>query len=320
MIGVQVETCAPFPASLAAGEPVGGRLGADDRRRDRGQAPGRADAGADQRVGRRASWSSARTTSPRRWCSCSSGPSSSSRAPARSASPRCSPAALPAPRGGHDRRRPVRRQRRRRAAGADRPPPREPGRPPAGAAGARARTARGRWRVLLTLVGRAAAPTCSTSSTSARASTCTSARRRCSWCWRRAGPSTPSRSRGGRAGGLRRAARATAEPAWPDRRVRCARPRPPLGPARRDHAGCARRPPDATGRRARSAVRAPRSPRGGRRAPRPVTSGPRRAVDALVVVGLRDVQLLAGGARRPASRAASRTSWSAPSKLPGLRR
>ena len=38
IIGVQAETCAPYPASLAAGRSGGGQLRPDDRRRDRGQA------------------------------------------------------------------------------------------------------------------------------------------------------------------------------------------------------------------------------------------------------------------------------------------
>ena len=58
----------------------GGRR-ADHRRRHRGQAPGQ-----DQRAAARevdtARWRSTRRRSPRRWCSCSSAPSSWSRAPA----------------------------------------------------------------------------------------------------------------------------------------------------------------------------------------------------------------------------------------------
>ena len=53
MIGVQAATCAPFPGSLRARPAGGGGLGADDRRRDRGQASGRAHARADRPLGER---------------------------------------------------------------------------------------------------------------------------------------------------------------------------------------------------------------------------------------------------------------------------
>ena len=39
VVGVQAGACAPFPASIAAGSTGRGRAGADDRRRDRSEAP-----------------------------------------------------------------------------------------------------------------------------------------------------------------------------------------------------------------------------------------------------------------------------------------
>ena len=62
-----------------------GPTGADDRRRDRGQAAGRADDADPRRAARRHGRRSTTTRSPRRSCCCSSARSSSSRAPARSA-------------------------------------------------------------------------------------------------------------------------------------------------------------------------------------------------------------------------------------------
>ena len=89
VVGVQVETCAPFPASLAAGDPVAVQ-----------SALTIADGIAVKRPGELTlalikHWVDEivvvpRTKSPRRWCSCSSGPSSWSRERARWAWPRCS--------------------------------------------------------------------------------------------------------------------------------------------------------------------------------------------------------------------------------------
>ena len=67
VVGVQVAACAPYPESLRARRARAGDLGADDRRRHRGQAPGRAHAAAAQAVGRRDRRRRARTRSPRRW-------------------------------------------------------------------------------------------------------------------------------------------------------------------------------------------------------------------------------------------------------------
>ena len=41
IVGVQAAACAPFPESMQAGEPIEAEVGADDRRRHRGQAPRR---------------------------------------------------------------------------------------------------------------------------------------------------------------------------------------------------------------------------------------------------------------------------------------
>ena len=90
---------------------------------------------------------------------------------------------------------------------------------------------------------------------------------------------------------------------------------------RADRRGCARPPPGATARPARRRARAARAPRAARRASRtPVTTRPvADAVDALVVVRLGRVQLLAGRARRERA-GRRRTSWSAPSNEPRARR
>ena len=100
VIGVQVESCSAYVTSLERGEPVevgGGPTLADGIAIKR---PGRARAAARAGVGRRARRRRRRTTSPRRWSCCSSAPSWWSRAPARSASPRCSSGAIvPAARG-----------------------------------------------------------------------------------------------------------------------------------------------------------------------------------------------------------------------------
>ena len=91
--------------------------------------------------------------------------------------------------GGHHRRRAQRRQRRSGPAGVDRAAPRDRGRPAPGRLHARARPPR-----LARAAARAAwgrrAPTSSTSSTCAKASTSTCARPRCSSCSRRAGASS----------------------------------------------------------------------------------------------------------------------------------
>ena len=49
--GVQVASCAPMPALACRRATGAGHLGADDRRRDRGQAPGRAHVVADRPLG-----------------------------------------------------------------------------------------------------------------------------------------------------------------------------------------------------------------------------------------------------------------------------
>ena len=69
---------------------------ADDRRRDRGQASGRADVRDPSRAARRGSSPSTTRRSRRRSCCCSSGRSSSSRVRAPRPSPRRSPAGSPA--------------------------------------------------------------------------------------------------------------------------------------------------------------------------------------------------------------------------------
>ena len=146
MIGVQAAACAPFPASLRGGRAGRGRLGADDRRRDRGQAPGRADAGADRPLGRRDR--GRRRGRGRRGDGVPAGARQ-----ARGRGRRRGRRGGAARRAGSGRRRrrdhggrAVGRERRRRAAGRDGAPPREPGRPAAGAAGARCPTGPGRWR------------------------------------------------------------------------------------------------------------------------------------------------------------------------------
>ena len=52
VVGVQAEACAPFADSLQRGQPVAVLVGADDRRRDRGQAAGRAHARPDRALAR----------------------------------------------------------------------------------------------------------------------------------------------------------------------------------------------------------------------------------------------------------------------------
>ncbi len=85
---------------------------------------------------------------------------------------------------------PVRRQRRCRPAGRGGASPRDAAAQTAGAAGADPGSAGSAGDAAR--AGRAQpAPTWWTSSTSARAWTCTSRRRPCSWCWRRAGRSMP---------------------------------------------------------------------------------------------------------------------------------
>ena len=218
----------------------------------------------------------------------------------------------PADAGGTDGRDPLGRQRRRRAAGGDRPPPREPGRAAARAAGPPARPPR--LAGAAAVAGRrAAARTCSTSSTSARASTCTCARPRCSSCSRRAGPRT--RERG--------APTRSARPATPSR-ARCGRrasvPYCALLDQRADHAAALvglgmplhaeHEPPPGRLDRLGEVVER-RVP--GDLEPSPISSTPWWWWD------------LVPWSSSPAARAASepgsrRTSWSEPSKLPGLRR
>ena len=271
VIGVQVDDLRSVPASLAAGEPV-----AVD------SALTIADGIAVKRPGELTlalierwvdgSWSSARTRSPRRWCSCSSGRSWSSRAPARSASRRCWPAASAG--GG-----PGRRRSSCRAATST------PGLLARSPAGTRARPGGGWccWRGCRTVPGRSRgcwrssasrARTCSTSSTSARASTCTCARRRSSSCSRRA---AREHAGAGRAGGARGRLRRAARDAVGARRVTSA----PITRLRSSASGCHWTP--STNRRSG------RLDRLGQLVERrvPVTIRPfADRVDALVVVGL----------------------------------
>ncbi len=89
IVGVQVEACAPFLGSLEAGEPVAvesARTIADGIAVKR---PGEITLGSSTGGSMRCS-SSVRTRWPRRWCSCSSAASSSSRGPVPWAWPRCS--------------------------------------------------------------------------------------------------------------------------------------------------------------------------------------------------------------------------------------
>ena len=67
VVGVQVAACAPYPESLQRGEPVAASLGADDRRRHRGQAPRRSHARRCSPSTPTGSWWSTRTRRPRRW-------------------------------------------------------------------------------------------------------------------------------------------------------------------------------------------------------------------------------------------------------------
>ena len=191
MIGVQVESCAPFPASLARRRAGRRRLGPDDRRRDRRQAARRPDAGADRALGRprarrrrgrdrRGDGLPARAGQARR------------RGRGRGRRGRAARPAWSRRRPGHHGRGPLGRQRRPGPARADRPSPREPGRAPARCCWPGCPTARVRspscspWSA-------SAAPTCSTSSTSARALTSTCARARSSSCSRPAARATPPR-------------------------------------------------------------------------------------------------------------------------------
>ena len=99
---------------------------------------------------------------------------------------------------------------------------------------------------------------------------------------------------------------------------RCAAPPPRASRRRR----CGRRPRGATGRRARSRDRGQLDRLGQVVEPAPTGDDESlaEAIDALVVVGLVRVQLLAGGARGERAWRSSRTSWSAPSNVPGARR
>ena len=67
VVGVQVEAVRALSRVAAARRARAGRLGADDRRRHRGQAPGRPHAAAARAGGSTTSSWSARTTWPRRW-------------------------------------------------------------------------------------------------------------------------------------------------------------------------------------------------------------------------------------------------------------
>ena len=174
VVGVQVDTVRRLPGVAARRRAGRRRLGADDRRRHRGQAPGRPHAAARpalaRRRGRRARGRRRRGDGAAAW----SARSSSSRAPARSASRRCS-AARPRPRargttvvvlsGGN-----VDAGLLATSRAATRP------RPGGGSSCSRASpTAPARSRACSRSSARAAR-TSSTSSTCARASTCTCAR------------------------------------------------------------------------------------------------------------------------------------------------
>ena len=68
VIGVQVAACAPYPESLQARRAGPGRVGADDRRRDRGQAARATSPSGCCASGPTTSSWWARTRPPRRWC------------------------------------------------------------------------------------------------------------------------------------------------------------------------------------------------------------------------------------------------------------
>ena len=191
VIGVQVAGVRAGAGIAGGGQAGPRRLGADDRRRDRGQAPGRADAGADRPLGRRDG--RRRRGRGRR----------GDGVPARAGEAR-----------GRGRRRGRRGGAARPAAGRRAPGTTvvvlSGGNVDAGLLAEVARRhesqagggsccwprcptglarSRGCWRW-----SASCARTCSTSSTSARGSTSTSARPRSSWCSRRAAPTTRSRS------------------------------------------------------------------------------------------------------------------------------
>ena len=141
VVGVQVETVAAYPASLRRGEPVAVAGGADDRRRHRRQAARRRHAAARARLARRRR---RRARGRRRRGDGPAHGEGEARRRGRGRGRRRGAPRRPGRRRRRAgrRRRPQRRQRRRRAAGVGRPPPRDRGRPPAGALHARPRPPR----------------------------------------------------------------------------------------------------------------------------------------------------------------------------------
>ena len=250
------------PGVAAAGQPVAVDLGADDRRRDRRQAPGRADAVADQPLGRRAR--GGRRGRRRRGDGVPARAREAGRRGRRRGGGRgaafgagASPAAAARPRsclsGGNVDAGLLAEVARRHESQAGRRLvllARLPDRP-------------GRWPRCWRWSA-STAPTCSTSSTSARESTSTCARPRFSWCSRRADSEHARRSH----------RRRSARPATPDTAGDAVVARLPSTSAPITTA-VARRPRDATGRRARIAGPAPRSPPGRSSSMEyPVTSNP----------------------------------------------
>ena len=194
VVGVQAAACAPYPESLRRGEPVPASSALTIADGIAVKRPGELTLGLLDALRRRRSWSSRRTTSPRRWCVLME---------------RCK---LVVEGAGRGRRGGAARAARCTAAaqgttvvvlsGGNV----DPGLLPRSRAATRAEA--GRRLVLLTRVPdrpgdlaqllaarrRRPAPTSSTSRTCARGSTCTCARPRSSSCSRRAATTTPRRS------------------------------------------------------------------------------------------------------------------------------
>ena len=128
VVGVQVAACAPCESLRREGD--FGRLRADDRRRDRGQAPRRPHAAAARSLGRRRRGRG--RGRDRRGDGRADGAREARRRGRGRRRRRCA-ARRPGACGGvrHDGRGPLRRQRRRGPARLDRAPARDRGRPPA---------------------------------------------------------------------------------------------------------------------------------------------------------------------------------------------
>ena len=204
VIGVQVEACAPFPASLQAGVPVPvesvrtiadgiavKRPGELTLRADQALGPGH---GARlRRRGVRGDGVPARTDQARRR--------------GRRCRRGCLAAGGQTPaEAGHNRDRPVGRECRCRAVGRGRATARDPAGPQARRAGD-APGSPGDAGASCSRSSGPPEPIWWTCSTSARGSTCTSGRPPSSWCWRRVGRGT-----------LRRSATRFGPPATPSRR------------------------------------------------------------------------------------------------------